>query len=121
EDLAGLGYQDRRYPWFAGLGAGTDERWRTVQELVGSGQLGADAAWPGATEIGSRLARIRFPVTAVESRRYRWLGPRCAAAVADTCRAILPGMRETEIAGVLAAKLAAQTIRPTVVLIGTDG
>jgi len=121
EGLARLGYEERRYPWFAGLSAGTDERWRIVAGIMGGdARLGADGALPGCQDLSAGLARIRFPLTPVETRRYRWLGSRVSGAVAATCRELLPGQRETEIAGGLAAKLVAQSITPTMLLVGSD-
>lgn len=119
EGLTSLGFQERRFPWFAGAG-GVDERWRIAQEMASGATLGCDAALPGTVSIAADLARIRFPLTTVEMRRYRWLGSRAAGAVADTCREIAPGMRETEIAGRLGAKLWALAIVPSVVLVGVD-
>lgn len=120
EGLARLGYEERRYPWFTGLSTGMDERWRIVAGIMGDARLGADAALPGCTDVSGGLARIRFPLTPVEMRRYRWLGPRAAAAVAETCRELSAGQRETEIAGRLNAKLVSQSIAPTVILVGSD-
>ena len=120
EDLGGLGWIERRYPWFAGMGTPQDERRRVVDDIAGGAKLGCDGSLAGTEDVGSDLARIRFPLVPTEMRKMRWLGSRAAGAVAEVCREIRPGMRETEIAALLAAKVAKLRITPTVVLIGTD-
>ncbi len=119
EGLRGLGWNALKFPWFAGA-AGPDERLRLVREAVGGTVLGADAPVPGATDIGADLARIRFPLTVIESRRLRWLGREAAAAVAETCRTLKAGQTELEIGGALAARLETRGITPTVILVGAD-
>lgn len=115
EGLREIGCEPLRFPWFAG----PDPRERLVREAV-SGTIGCDAALPGMRDIGADLARARFPLTAIEQRRYRWLGRHAAAAVAETCRTLRPGQSEIEIGGSLAARLAGQGITPTVILVGAD-
>jgi len=120
EGLDDIGFQAKVFPWFYGIAGGKDERWKAVDELVGGGQLGADAALPHALDVSGDLARARFPLTETEVKKMRWLGIRAAKAVADTCREISPGMKETDIAGILAGKVWKEHINPTVVLIGVD-
>jgi antitoxin VapB len=120
EGLAGLGWIERRYPWFGGAGGTQDPRRRIVDDVLPHAKLGCDGPVTGTEDVGADLSRIRFPLTTTEMRRMRWLGERSAAAVAATCREIAPGMRETGIGNVLAAKLAREGINPTVVLVGVD-
>ena len=120
EGLEDLGLQPKVYQWFHGLVSGKDERWKAVEELVGGGQLGADTGINQAVDVSGDLARARFPLTEPERKKMRWLGSKAANAVAETCREITPGMKETDIAGVLAGKLWKEHIYPTVVLIGVD-
>ena len=120
EGLEDLGIEVRAFPWFHGIAAGKDQKWGEVEELVGGGQLGSDTSLPQTTDISGALAHARFPLTPSEQVKIRWLGAKAAEAVAETCREILPGMRETDIAGVLAGKVWKAHVFPTVVLIGVD-
>ncbi|MEK7475864.1 MAG: M24 family metallopeptidase [Candidatus Coatesbacteria bacterium] len=121
EGLRGLGWTERRYPWFGGAGGTQDPRRRIVDDVMPRAKLGCDGPVAGTEDIGADLSRIRFPLTATEMRRMRWLGGRSGAAVAAVCREIAPGMRETEIGNLLAAKLAREGLSPTVILVGVDG
>ena len=120
EGLEDIGIQTKVFPWFFGLASGKDEKWKAVEELVGGGQIGADISLPQAKDISGELSRIRFPLTSAEQKKMRWLGLKAAKAVAETCREIMPGMKETDIAGMLAGKVWVEHIMPTVVLIGVD-
>lgn len=120
ERLADIGFQAKVFPWFYGIAAGKNEKWKTVEGLVGGGALGADAALAQATDVSGDLARARFPLTASEQVKIRWLGIRAGRVVEETCREIRPGMKETDIAGLLAGKAWKEHIFPTVVLIGVD-
>jgi antitoxin VapB len=119
--LQASGWTERRFPWFAGSASGRDERRRIVDGLLPGGRIGSDIPLAGFENAADDLARARFPLTTGEMRRMRWLGARAGAAVAQVCREFPAGMRETEIRGLLEAKLARDGIRPVAVLVGSDG
>lgn len=120
EGLQALGWTERRYPWFAAVTSSRDPRARILDDVIGRGRIGSDGCVPGTEDVSADLSRARFPLTSIEMRRMRWVGARAAAAVGAVCRELTPGMRETAIGSLLAAKLGRDGITPTVVLIGSD-
>ena len=120
EGLRALGWTERRFPWFAGSAASGDERRRIVDDILPKGRIGCDGPVAGTEDIAGDLTRVRFPLTSTEMRRMRWLGLRAAGAVAGVCREIVPGMRGTEVEGMLSGALARDGVDPVAVLVGSD-
>jgi antitoxin VapB len=119
EGLTELKFERRTSPWFYASPGYVDDRLRAMRDIAGTALVGSDGL-AGTEDISGDLARSRFPLTAVETGKCRWLGARAGEAVAAVCRAIRPGQTETEIAGMLAGNLGEKHIRPTVILIGCD-
>jgi len=121
EGLGDIGVEPRVHPWHFGIASGQNQQWVAVTELVGGGRVGADGPLPQTEDVSAELARARFPLTATEIRKMRWLGTKCGAIAGEVCREIAPGMSEEDIGGVTAAKLWKERIFPTVILVGVDG
>ena len=120
EELTGLGYRMVSWEWYKG----SLEPNPVAEFVKGKGwspkQVGADFDADFATNVEKTFSSLRFQLTASEMKRYRWLGRECAEACVETCREIRPGMTEKEIQRVIADKLMARQITPTVLLIAVD-
>ena len=91
-----------------------------LKNLASGLKYGADVPREGARIVKEDFARLRYDLTENEIERYRWLGQHTAAAVEAVAREIQPGMNEYEIEAAMAAKMLADNIFPTVLLIATD-
>lgn len=114
EDLRGLGFQPVENKWHESL------RIAEAVKLAGGRPVGSDTPMPGLTVVSDVAARMRVPLTESELAKYRWLGKEVASAVAETARAIAPGMTERQIEAMASDALMKRGIRPTVLLIGVD-
>ncbi len=112
EKLGEQGWQFRVAPWHGVNNA--------VAELTRGLKLGADGAYPGATNLANEIARLRANLTPEEGERFRVLGRACAAAMEQTIRAVRPGQTEYEIAARLGQETQARGAQPIVNLIATD-
>ena len=85
------------------------------------GRVASDGPWPEDAEVmADQLARLRWRLLQPEIERYGRLGRIAAAALGETAREIEPGMTEHEIGARLAAKLIAQNVIVSVLLIAVD-
>lgn len=112
EKLAQQGWQFRTAPWYEANNA--------VTELTRGTKLGADGAYPGATDLSFQVSRMRANLLPVEGERFRRLGRLCADAMASAIQAVRPGQSEFEIAAILDAETQKRTVQPIVNLIATD-
>jgi antitoxin VapB len=112
EKLAVQGWELRAAPWH--------ETNQAIAELTPGLRLGADGAYPGATDLSTEFARLRTHLTPAEGERFRALGRLCAAAMEAAIRAVRPGRSEYEIAALLARETQSRGAQPIVNLIATD-
>ena len=119
EDLAGLGYEPRGFKWFEDKGP-HDRKREIVNELAAGGKIGTDSGFYDLPVVDWPFAQLRFPLTASEVVKYRWLGRHTTEAVQEVCRRIAPGMSERAIEAMTSDALMQRGIRPTVLLIGVD-
>ena len=92
-----------------------------VLDQIVKGRLGTDGTWPtSAAPLGAQLARLRWSLLEPEIERYRELGRITARALSETAAEIEPGMTEHEIGAQLAARLIAQNVIVSVLLIAVD-
>lgn len=92
----------------------------TIAKLTKGLKLGADYAYPGALDLSQKLAIERSYLTPEEQETFRDLSARCAQAMDETIRGVVPGMTEYQIAGLLAGAAYARGAQPIVNLIATD-
>ncbi len=119
EDLKGMGFELREVPWPANP---SDVRAREsfLQNLAEGRPVGADSVYPGAKLLEGELADLRLPLTAAETKEYRWLGQRCAEAVESVCRRVQPGATERGIESLLSDALLRHAIRPALIRVACD-
>lgn len=89
-------------------------------QLTAGLKLGADVAFPGASDVSGELVRLRSQLTPAEGERFRNLGRICAEAMDEAVRSIQPGMSEYEIAARLAFETQRRGAQPIVNLIASD-
>jgi Xaa-Pro aminopeptidase len=112
EGLADQGWEFEISPWY--------ERKDKVAELTRGMKLGADTCFPGAKELNSEIAALRFALTPEEGERFRTLGILCAEGMQKAIEALQPGMTEQEIAGLLSQAVESRGVQAIVNLIATD-
>ena len=119
ETLGDLGYQLKMFNWYES-NPKKDVRSKIIYDLADGGKIGSDIDYPGTVLKSDEFAKLRFSLTDMEIKRYRWLGKETTEAVTEVCRKIKPGMNEFEIEYMTANALRARGIFPTVLLIAVD-
>ena len=119
EALAGLGFTPLEYPWVDDHGEPAAAA-TIAREVAGGEPIGVDAAVPGALDLQDAIAATRVPLTDDELQRYRRLGHDIAAVIAAECRALRPGLSETEVAGRVVDAAWRVGARAVVTLVGAD-
>jgi antitoxin VapB len=115
EEIGDLPLEPVAWPWHD-----PSRRMALLADLAG-GPLASDAATlPGVRQIAPAIAALRSQLTVPEQVRLRALGAAAGAAIAATAHQIVPGMREHEIAGMLAAETYRCGATPVVVLVAAD-
>ena len=114
EDVEGLGFQVRTFPWFE------DGEASIAKELVRDGTLGCDVALPGAVNLADDVARLRYSLTESEIERYRWLGEKTSRAAEQILMDTRRGDKECAVIGRLSAELWKDRIDPIGVMGAAD-
>lgn len=71
-------------------------------------------------DLEPELVERRVQLTRLEQDRLAWIGSRLSAALDDTASEVVRGMRETDVAAALLARLTADDLRAPVLLVGAD-
>lgn len=88
--------------------------------LPASSDIGCDEPFPGTSNLGPQISRLRSQLTPEEIIRMRDVAKRCADAVSTTIGHIGRGMSELQIAGILASESISHSVTPLVNLVATD-
>ncbi len=112
EEFAQLDYQPVLQPWYA------NDMQASIKKIVGNGKVASDDAACGIPAVS--MTPLRLPLTDGEIVRYRWLGQHIADAVTDTLLVLRPGMTEATMQAIVAERLLAQSILPSVFLTAAD-
>ena len=110
--LGEQGWEFKVSPWF--------ERDDQIASLTHGMKLGTDTSFPHALDLSGEIASIRAQLTPEEGERYRELGRLCAWGMQQSIEAVIPGMSEFEIAGLLAQSVESKGVQAIVNLIATD-
>ncbi|MBM3474911.1 MAG: M24 family metallopeptidase [Armatimonadetes bacterium] len=114
EEIGGLGFELHVHPWHS---EGPET---TIARLAEGGAVAADGALPGAQNLASAIARLRWQLLPPEVERYREVGRTCAVILDELAHELSPGMTELAVAGAMQARCFAQGLLPTVCLIAAD-
>jgi antitoxin VapB len=112
EEFPGLGYEPIVSPWHR------NDIATSIRHIVSEGTIGTDLDQPGLTTVD--LTALRAPLTADEIARFRWLASHTADATAQILLELEPGVTEDEMSARVAARLIAQGILPSVLLMAVD-
>ena len=112
EEFASLDYNPILQPWYA------NDVQASIQKIAGKGNVAGDDLSSGLPLVS--MQPLRLSLTESEIERYRWLGEHTAEAVTDVLLALRPGVTELTMQAMIAGRLLAQGILPTVFLMGTD-
>ena len=113
EEMVDLPLTPHVFPWYE-----PQQRDAWIDELCGVGGWASDL--PGERSCAAALTAMRVTLTAAEIERYQALGLATGRAVEAVTRAIRPGMREFDIAGLLSAHVYAACAQPVVALVAAD-
>jgi len=114
EEIGGLGFELHVHPWHSEGPEGL------VARLAEGGKVAADGALPGAGNLASAIARLRWQLLPPEIERFRQVGKTCGTILTQLAREVTPGMTELEVAGRMQARCFAVGLLPTVCLIAAD-
>jgi Xaa-Pro aminopeptidase len=114
EEIDGLGFQHKEWPWHWG-------REKMLEELCQAKKVACDRPLPGTVDVAAQLARMRLRLTRYEQACYRALGGTLAHALEATCRTINAGETEREVAGHLAHRLIHRGVHPAHLGVAGDG
>jgi antitoxin VapB len=112
EEFAALDYQPVIQPWY-----GNDVP-AAIKKITGDGKVASDDILSGLPVVS--MQPLRLVLTEGEIARYRWLGQHMADAVTEVLFALRPGMTEATMQAMVAERLLAQRILPSVFLMATD-
>lgn len=114
EEMDDLGFQLKEWPWHW-------EREALIGYLGKGRPLACDVPLGDCKVIGERLRWERRGLTLFELAAYRDLGLVVAHALEATCRTLMPGQTEQEIAGQLAHRALHRNAEPIAVTAMGDG
>jgi Xaa-Pro aminopeptidase len=114
EELDGLGFQLKEWPWHWG-------RQRLLADLCRNRQLAGDRPGNGVRDVSSQLALLRRTLTPYEQVCLHALGMTISHALEATCRTLRPGETEREIAGQIAHRLLHRGTMPVHLGVAADG
>lgn len=117
EEFAALDYKTIIWPWYA------NDVLAAIENIVGKKSMAADHVASDDPSSGLPLVSIqplRLVLTEGEIDRYRWVGRHMADAVTEVLLSLCPGVTEATMQAMVAERLLAQSILPTVLLMGTD-
>jgi antitoxin VapB len=112
EELEAQGWEFVVSPWYE-----PDE---TISRLTTGMRLGADGAYPGATNLSEALTLLRMDLLPEEGARFKAVSQGCASAMQQAIQRVEPGMTEYQIASLLNEETQQRGILPVVNLIATD-
>ncbi|HEX8992478.1 MAG TPA: M24 family metallopeptidase [Anaerolineales bacterium] len=100
--------------------AGWYEHKSVIEELTQGLRLGADCAYPGATDLESDVRWMRAALLPEERDRFRQVSHAAAEAMDAAIMSLRPRLTEHQIAGILAREALNRGVEPIVHLVGTD-
>ena len=91
-----------------------------IRKLLGTKRAASDDGVAGLPLLDPDFAELRWTLTPEEIKRYGEVGRAAGAVMGAVCREITPGMRESDVAGLLAGGCLREQVTPTVILIAAD-
>jgi len=113
QGLARQGWRMIASPWLGGIDGAIAAETRGLA-------VGSDAPARDEVDLRVAVARLRAALRVEETRRFRDVGRRCAAAMAEAVQATSPGQTEHEIAGHMTRSLVRRGVLPIVTQVAVD-
>jgi Xaa-Pro aminopeptidase len=114
EEIDGLGFQLKEWPWHWG-------REQLLADLCPNRKVACDQPRPGMVHVGDTLRRLRCLLTLYEQACQQALGQVVAHALEATCRQLVAGETEREVAGQLSHRLIHRGAMPFHIGVAADG
>jgi Xaa-Pro dipeptidase len=114
EELDGLGFQLKQWPWFA-------EREQLLADVCHGRAVACDRPGGGLKPVGEHLRRLRRVLTPYEQACLRAVGAIVSHALEATCRTLAPNETEREAAGQLHHRLVHRGAQPVLIEVAADG
>jgi Xaa-Pro dipeptidase len=113
EELDGLGFQLKEWPWHWG-------REQLVADLCVGRHVACDRPVGDCKPVGERLHGLRRLLTPYERACYQVLGQTLSHALEATCRTLTPGESEREVAGQISHRLLHRGCLPLLIGVAAD-
>jgi Xaa-Pro aminopeptidase len=114
EEIDGLGFQLKEWPWHWG-------REQLLTELCRGRSVACDRPWGGCQSAAEAIRRLRRALTPYERACYRALGETLSHALEATCRTLNRGTTEREVAGQVGHRLLHRGAQPLAIAVAADG
>jgi Xaa-Pro aminopeptidase len=114
EELNGLGFLLKEWPWYWG-------REHLLQELGAGRKFAVDRPLGAHKPVGEQLEKLRRVMTPYEQACYDAVGPIVSHALEATCRTMILGDTEREIAGQVSHRLLHRGVMPLTIEVAADG
>ena len=113
EEIDGLGFQVKEWPWHIG-------RDKHLAELFQGRNLACDQAFGTAKLVGDQLRKLRCRLTEYERNCYMSLGQIVSHALEASCRTMVKGDTEREVASQLSHRLLHRGALPMLISVAAD-
>jgi Xaa-Pro dipeptidase len=114
EELDGLGFQLKEYPWYWG-------REQLLADLCQNRKVACDRPLSGTHLVGDELRQLRRILTPYEQVCYWTLGQIVSHALEATCRTLPVNSTEREAAGQIGHRLMHRGVQPQHIGVAADG
>lgn len=114
EEVDGLGFQLKEWPWHIG-------RDQLLADLCQGRKIACDVPFRDCARVGAEMARLRRTLSPYEQACYRALGQIVGHALEATCRNMMQGETEREVAGQLSHRLIHRGAHPILLSVVADG
>jgi Xaa-Pro aminopeptidase len=114
EELDALGFQLKEWPWHWG-------REHLLADLCFGRRVARDRAQGEEVVVAKQLRQLRRRLSTYEQACFRALGQIVSHALEATCRTMVPGETERELAGQLSHRLMHRGAQPLMVSVAADG
>lgn len=114
EEIDGLGFQLKEWPWHWG-------REQLLTDICQNRKVACDQPRPGLTCVDERVQQMRRVLSAYEQACALALGQTVAHALEATCRTLNRGNTEREVAGQISHRLLHRGVLPLHIGVAADG
>jgi antitoxin VapB len=99
------------------------EEYRLLDEVrrrMGKRQWASDCSALGSIPLPKEFETLTYTLESSEIERYRKLGKDCSIAMEDALDSVVPGLKESDIAGLICQSMFKYNVRPQLALVAAD-